>query len=403
MRNGAAVEIKTTLAGVTGPVTWSLGPGASGRLSDFPDNLLATYIPESSTPGAASEKVTITASAGGVSQSIQLDVKPSPQAVPYLDLPKVWTYGPLTDTGYFITGGSPVASAADQSGNLYLAYSAPVSEIKKVGTDGSITTFAHVGNPGSLAFGPNGVLYVVDKVSSLTYAIRLIAPDGTMSTLTQTAPFDVAKGTIDGPRGVATAFSLSIAVSPAGAIFATDGSRVRRIAPDGSFSTFAGGGCEVVAGPAPPCNSPNGVVNGHGTDARFSLPAGIVTDAAGNLYVSDGSLIRKITPAGDVSILAGATVPSITFIFNIDGTGSAARFDGNGPMTIDPAGNLYKMSTSSPMLRKITPSGVVSTVATGVGGYHAMNPADNIVSLYAGIPGFVVLQSSAGLIKVAVD
>jgi hypothetical protein len=260
-----------------------------------------------------------------------------------------------------------------------------------------------VGNPGSLAFGPNGVLYVVDKVGPLAYAVRLIAPDGTMSTLTQTAPFDSTKGTIDGPRGVATAVVLSIVVSPAGDIYATDWSRVRKIAPDGSFSTFAGGGCEYFDGPAPRCPGSNGIVNGRGTDARFFLPTSIVIDATGNLYVSDGSLIRKITPAGDVSILAGATDPSITYIYDIDGTGSAARFDGNGPMTIDPAGNLYKMTTSSPMLRKITPAGVVSTVATGVGGYHAMNPADNIVSLYAGIPGFVVLQSSAGLTKVAVD
>jgi hypothetical protein len=260
-----------------------------------------------------------------------------------------------------------------------------------------------VGNPTSLAFGPNGVLYVVDEVSLLTYAIRLIAPDGTMSTLTQTAPFDTAKGTIDGPSGVATAVFLSIVVSPAGAIYATDGSRTRKIAPDGSFSTFAGGGCEVFDGPAPRCPGSNGPVNGRGTEARFVSPTGTVIDAAGNLYVSDSSLVRKITPAGDVSILAGATRSSNPYIDDIDGTGSAARFKGGGPMTIDPAGNLYKLSTLSPMLRKITPSGVVSTVATGVNGFYPMSPEGNIVSLYAGIPGVVVLQSSAALIKVAVD
>jgi hypothetical protein len=72
MRKGAAVEIRTTLTGLTGPVTWSVAPGASGTLTDFSDNLIASYLPISSTPDAASEKVTITASAGGVSQSIQL-------------------------------------------------------------------------------------------------------------------------------------------------------------------------------------------------------------------------------------------------------------------------------------------------------------------------------------------
>jgi hypothetical protein len=400
MINGAAIEIRATLNGLKGPVTWSLGPGASGTLIDLPDNLVASYIPTiTSASEAVSKKVTIKASAGGVSQSIELDVKPSPQAVTYLDLPKVWRQ--IFGDFYGITG-NPVASAADQSGNLYLAYAA-LSEIKKVGTDGSITTFAKVGGPTSLAFGPNGVLYVVDRVVSqnvVTLAIRLIAPDGKMSTLTETAPFDYAKGTIDGPPGVATALDLSIVVSPDGTIYATDRSRVRKIAPDGSFSTFAGGGCEVVAGPAPACNSQNGVVNGRGTEARFTSPTDIVHDAAGNLYVNDGALIRKITPAGDVSILAGGS--RNTIIQGVDGTGSAAGFRGSSPMAIDPAGNLY-LGTLSPMLRKVTPSGVVSTVATGVGGFYPVTPEDRIVSLYAGTPGIVVLQSSRALIKFTVE
>jgi hypothetical protein len=400
MRNGASVEITTKLTGLTGPVTWSATPAASGTLSDIPNNMVATFSP---APGATSEKVTISASAGGVSQSIQLDLKPSPQPVPYLALPAVWTRGPLTDTGYFLTGGSPVGSGADQAGNLYLAYSAPESEIKKIGTDGSITTFAHVGNPGSLAFGPNGVLYVVDKTGSLTYAIRRIAPDGTMSTLAETAAFDVAKGTIDGPSGVATAVSLSIAVSRDGVVYAADQSRIRKIAPDGSFSTFAGGGCEVFGGPAPRCTSSTGIVNGNGIAARFVSPTGIVIDAAGNLYVSDGALIRKITPAGDVSFFAGTPGPRDTYASEIDGTGSGALFAGSGPMTIDSSGNLYKMSSGSPLLRKITPTGIVTTVASGITNFAPMSPEKNIVSLYAGIPGVVVLQSTEALIKIAVD
>jgi sugar lactone lactonase YvrE len=350
---------------------------------------------EGTTPG----KATITASVGGVSQSIQLDVKPSPPLVRYLDLPALWTiaFGDV----YRITGGSPVASAADQSGNLYLAYSAPVSEIKKVSTGGVITTFAHVGNPGSLAFGPNGVLYAVDTTGPNTFAIRRIAPDGSMSTLTQTARFDYTKGTFDGPSGVATAASLSIAVAPDGTVYATDMSRVRKIAPDGSFSTFAGDGCEYFAELGTRCADQK-PVDGRGTLARFHETSGIVTDAAGNLYVSDSSLIRKITPAGEVSTLAGSTEPGNVFNSEIDGTGSAARFDGNGPFTIDRSGNLYKLGIMSGRLRKITPAGVVSTVAKG-DYFAAVQPQRNVVSLYAGIPGVVVLQSSEALIKVAVE
>jgi hypothetical protein len=133
------------------------------------------------------------------------------------------------------------------------------------------------------------------------------------------------------------------------------------------------------------------------------LPTGIVIDASGNLYVSDGSLIRKITPAGDVSLLAGTAGPRDTYASDIDGTGSGALFKGGGPMTIDSSGNLYKMSTLSPLLRKITPSGVVTTVASGITNFAPMSPEKTIVSLYAGIPGVVVLQSSEALIKVAVE
>jgi hypothetical protein len=261
-----------------------------------------------------------------------------------------------------------------------LAYSAPVSEIKKVGTDGSITTLAHVGHPYSLAFGPNGMLYVVDQVGQGTYAIRLIAPDGTMSTLTQTAPFEEAKGPVDGPTGVATALEPLIAVSPAGTVYATDSTRIRKIAPDGSFSTFA--------------NGPTG--------APFISLSRIAIDAAENLYVVDRSRVFKVTPAGEVSNLAGRVVPDISSFYmgKVDGTGSAAQFYSIGAMTIDPAGNLYVLDDH--LLRKITSSGVVSTVATGLG-MTAFTPGTEIKSLYAGIPGVVVLQSSASLSKVAVD
>jgi sugar lactone lactonase YvrE len=178
-------------------------------------------------------------------------------------------------------------------------------------------------------------------------------------------------------------------------------SRVRKIAPDGSFSTFAGDGCEYATELGTSCLAQK-PVDGRGTLARFKLPTGIVTDAAGNLYVSDFSLIRKITPAGEVSTLAGSTDAGNAFNSEVDGTGGAARFEGSGPITIDRSGNLYKFETSYGRLRKITPAGVVSTVAKG-DAFAPVQPQRNVVSLYAGTPGVVVLQSSEALIKVAVE
>lgn len=363
MPNGAAVEITPTLTGVTGPVTWSVTPKASigDTLYTLPDKPIAAYA---APLDLAADKVTITASAGGMSNSIQLNVTPSPVPVPWVILPVTWKVA-FADPPY-LTGARPVDSAADQSGNLYLAYSSPVSEIKKVATDGSITTHAHVSEPVSLAFGPDLVLYVVDRLGASTYAIRRIAEDGTMSTLTQTAPYDAAAGTIDGASGVATAYTLNLATAPDGAVYATDGSKVRKIAPDGSFSTLAGGGCEPGAPLGSPCADRRNPVDGLGTQARFMGPADIVTDKAGNLYVSDVTLIRKITPAGQVTTLAGRTSWNFDFLNDVDGTGSAAFFAGNSPIAIDAAGNLYKLGSRG-QLRKITPTGVVTTVASSLG------------------------------------
>ena len=398
MVNGAAVEITPTLTGITGPVAWSVTPKASigDTLYTLADKPIAAYA---APLDLTADKVTITASAGGISSSIQLTVKPSPVPVSWVTLPVTWklVFGDPPS----LTGARPVASAADQSGNLYLAYSSPVSEIKKVATDGSITTYAHVGEPISLAFGPNRVLYVVDRLGASAYAIRRIADDGTVSTLTQTAPYEAAIGTVDGPSSVATAYTLNLAVAPGGDVYATDGSRVRKIAPDGSFSTLAGGGCEAGTPPGSTCADRKNPVDGLGTQARFMGPAAIVTDKAGNLYVSDQALIRKITPAGQVTTLAGRTSRNFDFLNDIDGTGNAAFFAGNSPMTIDAEGNLYKLGDRG-QLRKITPSGVATTVASSLG-FTGMQPQNGIVSLYAGIPGVVILQSYAQLSKVRVD
>jgi hypothetical protein len=398
MPNGAAVEITPTLTGVTGPITWSVTPKASlgDTLYTLADKPIAAYaVPADLT----ADKVTITASAGGISNSIQVNVKPSPVPVPWVSLPVTWQIA-LADPPY-LTGARPVDSAADQSGNLYLAYSSPVSEIKKVTTDGSITTHARVSEPISLAFGPNGVLYVVDRLAPSAYAIRRIAGDGTVSTLTQTAPYDAARGTVDGVSGVATASTLSLAVAPEGTVYATDGSRVRKVAPDGSFSTFAGGGCEAGTVPGSSCAPRTEPVDGPGTQARFMGPAEIVSDKAGNLYVSDVALIRKITPAGAVTTLAGRTSRNFDFLDDVDGTGSAAFFGGNTPMAIDAAGNLYKLGSRG-QLRKITPSGVATTVASSLG-FTGAQPQNRIVALHAGVAGVVTLQSYAQLSKVQVD
>ncbi|GAB3932476.1 NHL repeat-containing protein [Mucilaginibacter myungsuensis] len=115
----------------------------------------------------------------------------------------------------------------------------------------------------------------------------------------------------------------------------------------GDVTTYAGTG---TAGSA----------DGTLTTATFSAPQGMVADAQGNLYVSDSfnNQIRKISTGGQVTIFAGSTAPGYT-----EGTGTAARFYSPQNLAIDATGNIYVSDVGNNVIRKITPAGVVSTFA----------------------------------------
>jgi sugar lactone lactonase YvrE len=112
-----------------------------------------------------------------------------------------------------------------------------------------------------------------------------------------------------------------------------------------------------------------GTVNATGTAARFMYPRGVAVDSSGNVYVADtnASVIRKITPAGDVTTFAG-TPKAIGFV---DGTGAAARFNYPEGIAVDAAGNVYVADTQNNAIRLISTAGVVSTLSgqPGVGGF----------------------------------
>jgi sugar lactone lactonase YvrE len=103
-----------------------------------------------------------------------------------------------------------------------------------------------------------------------------------------------------------------------------------------------------------------GSADGKGAAASFNQPNGLTTDAAGNVYVADegNNLIRKITPDGTVSTLAGSGQSG-----HADGTGSAASFGKPAGVAVDASGNIYVADSFNYLIRKVTPSGVVSTIA----------------------------------------
>jgi hypothetical protein len=120
---------------------------------------------------------------------------------------------------------------------------------------------------------------------------------------------------------------------------------------------------EIAAATDEPLVGVNKSVDGVGAAARFVAPTGMVADSHGNLFVADqaDNVIRKVTPGGDVSVFAGRSrVASRT-----DGTGTEARFDRPRGIAIDAADNLYVTEVGTGSIRKITPSGVVSTLVDG--------------------------------------
>jgi sugar lactone lactonase YvrE len=247
------------------------------------------------------------------------------------------------------------------SGNLYVSDG---NRIRKITPDGVVTTLAGSGVWGyadgigtnAQFSGADGIctdsednLYVSDGSS-----IRKITPDGVVTTLAGSGVWGYADGAaasakFNSPRDVVTDANGNVYVSDYGNY------RIRKITPNGMVSTLAGSGVSAY-------------VDGVGSSAQFFSPGKMVIDVAGNLYVNDSRRIRKITPDGVVTTLAGSTQGYA------DGTGTNAQFSFLNAIGINPAGNLYVSDDNR--IRKITPNGVVSTLAgSGIAGY-----ADGIVA-----------------------
>lgn len=200
--------------------------------------------------------------------------------------------------------------------------------------------------PQGVAVDGAGNMYVTERYS---HTVRKVTPSGKVTTW---AGHRGARGFADGP-GAQARFDNpdGVAVDAAGNVYVADGFNhtIRKISPVGEVTTWAGQAGEV------------GSADGFGADARFDYPSGVATDSAGNVYVADGGnhTIRKIAPTGEVTTLAGRAGEE----GNIDGLGSDARFSSPYGLAVDSSGNVFVADSRNHTLRKIEPSGEVTTVA----------------------------------------
>ncbi|RYY13838.1 MAG: hypothetical protein EOO36_15190, partial [Cytophagaceae bacterium] len=237
------------------------------------------------------------------------------------------------------------ACKKDEVSQAPLVYTT-VSTLAGNGTTGSANgaaTVAQFSAPEGVAVDAQGNVYVADNGNSL---IRKITPAGVVSTLAGNGTY----GLVNGP-GATASFSgpADVALDGQNNVYVADfdNNCIRKITPAGVVSTFAG-------------TSTAGLVDGPATTARFSNPNGLAIDAQGNVYVADyfNYAIRKITPAGVVSTVAGTGTRGY-----VDGAGNTAQFMGPEGLTINAQGTLFVADFGGGRIRKITPAGVVSTLA----------------------------------------
>jgi sugar lactone lactonase YvrE len=278
--------------------------------------------------------------------------------------PKILNWDLLAGSvdGGYVDGAGAVARffnpggiTTDSTGNVYVAdYSNKA--IRKITPSGATTTVARKSKLDSVrAIAVDGSGDVFALVGN-DNAIYKVTPAGSVTTF---AGKEGVNGNVDGVGSAARFNRLnSIATDSSGNVYVSDTEEqtIRKITPSGMVTTFAGQ------------KGVRGSADGSGTAASFDEPQGLVTDGAGNVYVADNynNAIRKITPDGVVTTLAGKS--GVDGFGRDDGIGAMAKLAGPSYIAIDGVGNLYVSEASQQTIRKITPSGVVTTLKSDTSG-----------------------------------
>lgn len=327
--------------------------------------------------------------------------------------------GGSTTANLSVTVNDLAPGFAYSTTNLLYGKDLPITPLTPSSTGGAITAWSVApALPTGLAFSPTtGTLSGTPTAGAVTqqYTVTASNSGGTLGKIL-TLAVAVAAPTISGfagspstvPMGSPTTLTWTLSGDPASAL-ALNGTSVfggvsastvptrRQLytlsatnlkGSSQAFTTVAARGLDLLAGNV----DGSGWVDGTGSAARFNQPQGLTADGAGNLFVSDSSnqTIRKITQAGVVTTVAG----TIGQLASWDGTPGGFRYPAG--LAVDASGNLYVADRGNSSLRKVTPAGVVSTLA-GTSGSSGSADGTGAAARFAG-PSSLALTAAGDLI-----
>jgi sugar lactone lactonase YvrE len=321
--------------------------------------------------------------------------------------------GDVTPGNYWGDGGKasdaaldvPLGVAVDTVGNLYIADTRN-SRVRKVSRDGVIITVAGNGtsgysgdggpatsaqlrSPAGLAVDASGNLYIAD---SLDNRIRKVSTDGTITTVAGRGDFNPPLGDGGPATSAALAGPLGVAVDTGGNLYIADTSFfvIRKVSAAGIITTIAGHNFYDPGGAS-----------------EVGFPTGVAVDAAGNLYIATLFSILKRSPDGTISTVAGKQANGIDSSSGDGGPATSATLQGPFSVAVDASGNLYISGgylsgypAGAAHVRIVTPDGMINTIAgNGITGYSGDGGPATSASFSAAAAGITV--DAGGTVYVA--